>query len=53
MEGGWGPSVEREAESATDASGRLANFSVEGQGSRALHEVAGVSIIAAGGPRSR
>ena len=42
------PSVRRR--DAHDASGRLMSFSVEEQGRRALHEVAGVFIVDAGGP---
>ena len=65
--GAAGPRSARRRD-APDASGRLESFSVEGRGSRALprsidsrvtvtllsmREVAGVSIVAAGGPRSR
>ena len=48
--GRWGPSARQR--DAPDNSGRLRSFSVEGRGSRRFHEVAGVSIVDAGGPCS-
>ena len=48
--GGWGPSARRR--DAPEASRRLTSFSVEGEGGGRFHEVAGVSIVDAGGPCS-
>ena len=47
--GGWGPSVRRR--DAPDATGRLTSF--RGEEAGRFHEVAGLSIIDAGGSRSQ
>ena len=46
--GGWGPSARWR--NAPNASGRLTSFSVEGEGGGHFSEVAGTSIVDAGGP---
>ena len=45
--GGWAPSARRR--DAPDASRRLTSFSIEGEGGGCLCEVAGMSIVDAGG----
>ena len=46
--GGWGPSARQR--NAPNASRRLTSFSVEGEGGGRFSEVAGASIVDAGGP---